>query len=184
MKTLRKLSSWFYDHATGRLVLFFLVLLLPFSAYIFPTMQKKMGQGEQADVLDIHFGFTSSEASEVLDKMGEQGRGIYQITELVVDSLYPILYTFFLIFLLSLLVKKVPFRDTRLSLLNLFPLLTTLFDFSENTGIVTLINQFPTLSPTTVLFTSLANMGKWGTAIITVLLILAGTFLFFKNRKK
>lgn len=183
MSTLHKFSTWFYRITNGWLILIFLFIQIGFNAFVFPASQTKMGKGVAVDVLDLQFGFSNSQAFGILDKMGVEGREIYKATELLVDGIYPIVYTLFLVFLLSLLLKKKMFTNKNWALINLFPLVILLFDYCENTGIISLINQFPTLSDATVSYASVSNMAKWGTFGVAIgLVIWGGISLLFKQR--
>lgn len=184
MNRLKNLSGWFYTTTSGRLVLIFLFLQIGINAFVFPAMQKMMGNGKEVDVLDLQFGISNSVAFEILDAMGEEGRGIYRYTELLVDGIYPIVYTLFLIFLMSIIFTKLKIQNQNWSLLNLFPLLTFMADYAENSGILTLIKQFPMLSDSTVAFTSIANQVKWASFLVSLVIILGSTIRILLNRSK
>lgn len=174
MKNLQALSSWFYQKANLVWMFLFMGLAALFNALILPAMADKLATVPPLAVLDLRFGFTPEEAWQLLDALGEAGRAQYQQMELTLDVIYPLIYTGFLVFLLSLLYRKTLRPDSPWRLLNLLPFVVLIADFVENAGIVQLIRRFPERADALAGWTSVANQVKWTMFMITIGVVLAG----------
>lgn len=169
---LKKLSNWIYERTHGGLVLLFLGLQMIYASIILPMFQPK----NNAELLDLQFGFDKATAYRILESYGEAGRADYLQLAMVWDVLFPIIYTISNVLLISFLVRKAFPENQKLRLLNLVPLISMLLDFTENFGNVQLTKEFPNLSDFWVDFASNAGMIKWvfsgiGIAITVALLI-------------
>ncbi|HMO40202.1 MAG TPA: hypothetical protein PKC76_02070 [Saprospiraceae bacterium] len=174
MKNLQAFSSWFYQKANLVWMFLFMGLAALFNALILPAMADKLATVPPLTVLDLRFGFTPEEAWQLLDALGEAGRAQYQQIELTLDVLYPLIYTGFLVFLLSLLYKKTLRPDSLWRLLNLLPFVVLIADFIENAGIVQLIRRFPERADAIAGWTSVANQVKWTMFMMTIGVVLVG----------
>jgi hypothetical protein len=180
MHTFAQLSRWFYRQATVLNVLLFLGLQLTFSALIFPNLQSRMGT--QLQPLDIRFGFTPQEAHDFLVALGPEGRQWYRWTELVADSIYPLVYGLFLILLISFLFERVFSEGSIWRRANLLPLLIVVADYTENAGILTLLNRFPAPADGVARLASTANILKWGFFPVVIILLMVGLGGLIYNR--
>ncbi|WP_247231771.1 hypothetical protein [Telluribacter sp. SYSU D00476] len=174
MHSYSQLSRWFYRRATLPAIGVFLVLLIVFRAWIFPSLQARMRLSTPLEQLDARIGFAANEAHEYLIALGEGGREVYWWTELVVDSLFPIVYTVSSILLISYLFDKAFAEGSIWRRLNLLPLLVMLADYLENTAILALLSSFPVQNGVLAQLASIANGLKWGLAPMIFILLLIG----------
>ena len=171
---LTSLSNFARRHASGRNVLIFFVLQMIISAVILPYMQGKFDPTNTLGVLDLKFGFTADEAYNLLTAYGEEGRKYYFFAEAVIDIIYPIIYTITNVLLLSYVFKRGFAASSFIQQLNIFPILATIGDFSENAGIITMLNAFPERADGASGFASSAGMFKWIAFGISIALFLTG----------
>ncbi len=157
-----------YKIATKRNLFIGLGFIVLVNAAVFPLVPKWFGVSISIDkILDIQFGFDKYFVLSSLSSMGEKGREVYLLSTLVIDSIYAIIYgvtyTIFFIFIA---------KDTSQKRIVFFPFLISLFDLLENTGIVSLILNYPNISEMLVVFTSFANRLKWIFALLTIVLVI------------
>lgn len=171
---LTSLSNLARRYASGRNVLIFFVLQMIISAVVLPYMQGKFDSANILGVLDLKFGFTPDEAYNMLSAYGEEGRKYYFFVEAVIDIIYPIIYTITNVLLLSYVFKRGFAANSFIQQLNIFPILTTIGDFAENGGIITLLSAFPERADSAASFASNAGMFKWVAFGICIALFLIG----------
>lgn len=136
--------------ASGKNVLWLLGLYLPFPAFIFPQLEKRMAQQATHTPivpLDLQFDYTPSTAYQTLYNMGEVGRKYYFWGEVTIDVLYPMIYGFLFSLIILWLFRKIGETKPTWQRLALVPLLAMGMDFLENIAIVSLIRIFPNQSP-------------------------------------
>ncbi len=166
----KKLSDFAYKKTKVSGILLFLGLFLILNLMIFPLFINQIGLDKK--ILDLSFGFSPEVAYSTLLSYGEQGRFIYSIMLLTADTVYPLVYSIFLVMGVSMNFKKA-FKSTNPILkLNIFPLLAGLFDFCENTGILIMLYNFPEKHHYLAWFASVSGMLKWTVIIVSLLLII------------
>ncbi len=133
---------------------------------------KIAASSHQASILDLQFAYSAETAySDFLDKYTIAARSYY-LQAVCVDLIYPIVYSFFLAFLLSFSLK-----NTKLQHLNILPFAAAFFDYFENAGIVTLLASYPERLLLIASLTSFFGAMKW-IAVFFTLLVLFGAFLW------
>lgn len=172
---LSRLSEWLYHQAKGFTVLIFVGLEVLFAGFLLPYMQLKMGDGSSAPKpLDLHFGFTAEEAHQFLNSLSANGRAAYLQVEAIVDIVYPLVYSTLFILAISYFFKRAFPSDFRYRILNLFPLITLLADFTENGGIISLLVSYPETNNVAASIANFGNYCKWISCIVVILLLLLG----------
>jgi hypothetical protein len=124
--------------------------------------------GAEAHLLDVRMGYSPAQAVELLGALGPQGRGLYGLTEVTLDLVFPFLYGGMIA---SLLVNLV--RGARVKYLLLLPLLTGLFDLLENATIAYLAWTFDGRESPLMWAASALTSAKNVLAILSVLAVLA-----------
>lgn len=89
-------------------------------------------------LLDMRLGYTPSDAYDLLDRLGQTGRGAYLRLLWTIDLLLPALFGFFL----SYAVRRGAFRAWRS-----IPLLAAACDYVENSAITILLLHYPLHEP-------------------------------------
>lgn len=127
-----------------------------------------------ANILDFEFGYTTDKALAMLTALGEQGRVFYLTKIIPIDFPFPLSYMLFYASWIALLAKRIAPRG-RIKYLLMVPFLATVFDWIENIGIISMLNNYPSLPGWAVVTASAAGILK---TICTIASIMAIAFLF------
>ena len=127
-----------------------------------------------SNMLDLELFYNKENVVENFSIMGPDGRSIYVLSSLLIDTVYPILY-------LSLFLGAY-FKLFRSSKVILFvPVTAFSFDILENLQITRLNLNFPNINEAHVYLSSMTTSLKWIAIAITVLVLIFG---IIKRRKK
>ena len=153
---------------------FIYVLMLTF------TIPKVMSDAQGLKLLDMMPGGYSAETVNTLfNTLGEKGRNAYLFMQLPLDMIYPFLFAISSSVLLAYFLNKLEKLEVRLFYLCFIPLLAGAFDYCENIGIITMLNNYPEnsdfLSKATSVFTVLKSSCTviYFIVLITILIVLA-----------
>lgn len=172
------LSTILQKSAKGRLVLLFLALDLLFVAFILPNTEARLKAASGGvGPIDLQFFYTPEKVYSMIDAYGATGRAFYRTFELTGDIIYPIIYTLFFSLLLTWLFRRGFAGDSRWQRLTVLPVGALLFDLLENSCIVTMLSIYPTTPTLLAWLATSFTMIKWSFAIVTLLLLLAGTVM-------
>ena len=127
-----------------------------------------------SNMLDLELFYSRENVIENFSTMGSDGRSIYVLSSLLLDTVYPILY---LSLFLGAYFKL--FRSSKSILL--VPITAFSFDILENLQITRLNLNFPNISETHVYLSSMTTSLKWAAIAITVSVLIYG---LIKRRKK
>ena len=127
-----------------------------------------------SNMLDLELYYGKENVVRNFNAIGPEGRSVYVLSSLLLDTLYPILYTSLI---LGAYVKL--FKSSGAILF--IPLIAFSFDILENVQITRLILNFPNVNETHVSLASMATSCKWTTILITILVLIYG---IIKKRKK
>ncbi len=118
------------------------------------------------NMLDLLFGFSSSDVQKTFEALGENGRTAYIYSSLILDTLFPILYVLLFI---SIILKL---NEPRVSFLCL-PFLAGIFDLGENISISLMMSYdvFSEISASQIFLASLLNQCKWSLCVCSVIFI-------------
>ena len=118
-------------------------------------------------MLDLELFYGKEDVVKNLDAIGPDGQNIYILSSLILDTLYPILYTSLFI---GAYVKL--YKSSQLILF--LPLTAFSFDILENLQITRLILNFPNINETHVYFSSMTTSFKWIAIVITISVLIYG----------
>ena len=127
-----------------------------------------------SNMLDLELFYNKENVVKNLSTMGPNGRSIYVLSSLLLDTVYPILY---LSLFLGAYFKL--FRSS--NAIMLVPIAAFSFDILENLQITRLNLNFPNISETHVYLSSMTTSLKWAAIAITVSVLIYG---IIKRRKK
>ncbi len=168
--------------ATLPILLVLAVLAALFYFVFFPALLARQPTLQQTGALDAHLSYTPQQAYQALEAYGPSGRAQYSRAILLLDIIFPVIYTLLLSLLIARgLVHAFP-ASPRIQLLALLPFAAVLFDWLENASILVLLASFPRrldgLAAAAGVFTSL----KWIILALSVLLA-AGSLIAARLRK-
>lgn len=127
------------------------------------------------NMLDLNFNYTSADVFKSFYQMGEKGRYINLYSTLIIDTIYPILYTSLI---LGAYVKL--YKDNKSILW--IPIIAFVLDIFENINIVYMNLNYLNLNETQVMIASTITSFKWITIIGVICLIIYGLIKYQKNK--
>ena len=127
-----------------------------------------------SNMLDLELFYSKEDVVRNFNELGPDGRSVYVLSSLILDTLYPILYTSLI---LGAYVKL--FKSSGVILF--IPLIAFCFDILENLQITRLILNFPNVNETHVFLASMSTSFKWIAILITISVLIYG---IIKKRKK
>ena len=180
---MKTLSHFFHNLSTGWVTLAALLVFTLFAVLVLPA-QTPDAATKAIGVPDLALYYTSQDLYCMADAYGEEGRVAYIQGHFTFDVIWPLVYTTFLICVLSWLTRRGFAEGSSWQYVNLLPLLAALFDFLENASTSLVMYRYPTrlsmLAALAGIFTTL----KWvfvGMSFLALLIALgAGAW----NRKK
>jgi hypothetical protein len=91
---------------------------------------------------------------------GEEGRRAYVLMRFTFDLIYPFVYLFFLVAIITKLLSFLP-KTSRFRCFNIIPLFAVLFDFAENILAAVVIGMYPQKIMLAASIAPYATMLKW-----------------------
>ncbi|MBI5351752.1 MAG: hypothetical protein HZB50_03855 [Chloroflexi bacterium] len=180
---LNKFSRKLKKFTTGWLIFVLFLLYGFFMGYIMPSIERSITEkSPNTKLLDLMLFYTPQTAFDMIARYGDVARSIYLNTEFSVDVAFPVVYSFFFSFVITLLVGlSFPNNDNLLKL-NLLPFGMLLFDLLENLGIISMLWVFPSTPAILAWLTMLLTMTKWLFAGVIALVIFASIAKFISRK--
>ena len=169
---MHSLVNFLEKYANKKTIFIGIVFVILFNVVFLPKFPKLFTDNEMPIeyILDLKFHYSSEMAYNIISELGNEGRKIYKLSEILIDIPYAIIYGFTYAFIVIILLKTN--KLYKLRYLSIIPLLISFFDILENTGIIIMISNYPEnleiIGNVTPFFTSL----KWIFAGITFLMII------------
>ena len=148
------------------------------------TIPKTMEFSNGMKLLDmIPTGYDWNYVNELFNTLGENGRKTYLTNQIPVDMIYPLLFGLTYSLLLAYFLKKLNKLKSPFTYLCLLPIIAGITDYLENIGIITMLNDYPDLTETTVNATNTFSVIKststsiFFISLIVILIILGIKFI-------
>ena len=165
--------------ASGRHVLIFLIL--SFAVYfvmLFHTIPSVQAYAPDIKIFDLSpSGYSYHYAIKLLSALGDEGRKQYLNTQLTLDFIYPALFSISSSLLLAWVFLKRYVKGSRIFYSCLVPICAGIFDYLENIQIVVMVVNFPDISNTQVVLSSVFTIAK---SALTTIFFLVLLFAFIK----
>ena len=159
-------------HASVKNVMILLLLVIAINI----VFSRVFADNPEISPLDLQFYYTSQEAYEILSRFDDKELQKYQLIELTLDMLYPLVYSLMFCFILILLYKNIKMA--------MLPFLTAIFDVFENLGIVILILNLPKQLDLLASITGVFTLLKWFSFIVVIIFTLAGILKWIAGIKR
>ena len=172
---------------TGKKVLLLFVLTnLIYAIMLIVTIPKTMAFSNGMKLLDMMpMGYDSEYINSLFEALGENGRQVYLYSQLPVDMIYPFLFGISYCLLIGYFLKKLNKSNSVFFYLCFLPIIAGIADYLENIGIITMLNDYPNLSQTSMDVTSIFSVVKsMTTTVFFVALIITLVMLGIKTMKK
>src|SRR5258706_1413983 len=168
---MRTLSTFLTRIAGWKSLLLLLVIYMVFVGYILRNTETNINElaGKQIGIIDLTFGFNPQKTLMMVAGYGDAARSYYARTEMTIDIAYPVVYTFLLGVILTLL-----YRESSYAWVSLIPFICLILDYLENINIVILLILFPQQSLAIATLCEIFKLMKWLTFGCVILLMIFG----------
>ena len=122
-----------------------------------------------ANMIDLNLSYGIQDVYDAFNAMGEEGRVINIYSTLILDTVYPILYV-------SLILGAYVRLFSKNGYILLIPVLTGLFDLSENIQLVIMNLSYSRIDESQVTLASLTTSLKWLFVALMILILVFGIF--------
>ena len=160
-----------------------LVISLVVHLFIFPILIYFMKAEHM--ILDLRFSYNESDVKLLFKELTEHNTlTLYKYTILLVDIIYPIIYTLLLMFIIEYLVKKNGIKNF-IKFIVFLPIPILFFDYLENYNTLNMMNSYlnnPNFHDHQAFFGSNFSSCKWIFVMINFTLI-AVLFIIPKTKK-
>ena len=129
----------------GKIILFLFTLTnIVYAIMLLITIPKVMQYSGGMKLLDmLPTGYDHDYVRAFLDTLGSQGRDIYLHIQLPVDMIYPGLFGISYSLMTAYFLNKLNKLDSYLFYFCFIPIFSGIFDYSENIGIIFMLNNYP-----------------------------------------
>lgn len=172
MIKLRKLIS---INLSGKKILLLFGITNAFYAIMLTvTIPKTMAFSNGMKLLDMMpLGYSVDYANSLFANLGEKGREVYLYNQIPVDLIYPFLFAISYCLIMAYFLKKINRLNSGFFSFSLLPLVAGISDYFENFGIIYMLLNFPDISQTPILATSVFSIIKsMSTTIYFIALII------------
>lgn|GEM_PF-6144257 len=137
-------------------------------------------------ILDVEFGYSTEKAFQILTLLGDRGRTFYISKIIPLDFLFIPIYMLFLFYWIGYFLQKINSDKEFLNLVLIFPVLTALFDLSENICTIIMLKQYPSINAAVCAIGSKMTLLKFAffdiSFSVIILLMVASIILHLKNK--
>jgi hypothetical protein len=182
----RKIVSFTIEQSNLKTWLIALTLYLLTGGVLMPYGASRISEaaGHPVGILDLQFSYDKERVIEILSDYSERARTLAAIFNATADSFYPVIYALLFIVTVSWIFKNVNGGRAYLKVLLVLPILIMLVDYMENSYIISLLNDFPKINDTNVLYGSLFTTTKWSLVFLQLGIILSGLILLIWQKAR
>lgn len=144
-----------------KVLLFFSLSTIVYLIMIFATIPKVMAFAGEMPLLDMMpMGYDLEYIRTLFDTLGKRGRAAYLYNQIPLDMVYPALFAIGYCLILGFFLNKLNKLKKPFVFLCLLPLVAGAMDYGENIGIISMLNDYPTISRNTATITSSFSLLK------------------------
>ncbi len=181
MKLLANLSAWCYRVVTLPVLLLALILFMLFIVIVLPSMAGRLAELTGAAVSpDTSFIYSAEDLYAMAEVYGETGRSYYVYQRFTFDLVWPAVYLFFYVAVITSLFRVLP-GGHLLRLANLLPFGGAMFDLLENFSAAFVMYRYPRLSHVAANLAPLFTFAKWVLIGASSAAIVVGIFIAIRK---
>ncbi len=137
------------------------------------TIPKVMGFSDGMKILDLMpTGYNAAYVNALMNALGENGRHAYLFIQIPFDMVYPLLFGISLCLIFAYFLKRLGKLEGSLFYICFLPLLSGLFDYGENIGIITILKSYPGNSNLLSQITNLFSVLKSSTTTVNFIILI------------
>ena len=186
-KTMNRISKILEKNILGKKILgLFILTNVVYLFMLTVTIPKIMGFSNGMKLLDMMpTGYDSEYINSLFEALGENGRQAYLYCQLPVDMIYPFLFGITYCLMIGYFLKKINKLSSAFYYLCFLPVIAGIADYLENLGIITMLNNYPDLSQTSMNATNYFSIVKsMSTTVFFLALIIILLVLGIKTMKE
>ncbi len=127
-----------------KVLLLFILTNILYAVMLTLTIPKVMSYSAGMQIMDMMpAGYNADYVNTLLKALGEKGRNAYLFEQIPVDMAYPLLFAVSWCLVLAYILNKLGKLHSKLIWLCFIPVFAGVFDYCENIGIITILNQYP-----------------------------------------
>ncbi len=158
---MKKLSRWLYKKVTNKVLILAVCVFSLFIAVVAPMAARYMDTvTEGAPSPDTSLIYSAQDLFDMAQDYGEEGRRAYVLMRFTFDLAFPAAYLFFLVAVLTKLLKYLP-QKSIFRYLNALPFIAVFFDLTENIMTAWTIGMYPQKMMFAANVAPIATMIKW-----------------------
>jgi hypothetical protein len=175
---LHRFSDRLRTVSTGWVALVALAIFVLFSALVLPG-QSTAAEGVAGDAgsPDMSFYYSPNDLYRMAEAYGEEGRRAYVRARFTFDLVWPLVYTAFLVTMISWVFGKAFASDSPWQRANLLPVLGAMFDYLENLSTSLVMLRYPESTAVVDGLAPLFTAAKWLSLSASFLLLAAGIMM-------
>ena len=165
-----RLSKFIYEKSSVKVMIIAIVVFLVFTATVMPIVAQYTARVVGESSPDTSLMYSASDLYEMAEAYGEDGRRVYITLRFTFDLVWPLIYMFFMVTVLSRLLIKFP-EKSLLRKLHFVPIIGGMFDFLENIAASIVLARYPLKTPLIAEMTPIVSLIKWGILGVGFMLI-------------
>lgn len=183
---MKRLVEFLKQRLAGKNVLgLFILTNVVYLVMLMITIPKTMGYSNDMKLLDMMpTGYDFEYVNKLFTALGIEGRDVYLTVQLPVDMFYPLLFGISYTLILAYFLNKLKKLSSPYLFLCLLPILAGVSDYLENIGIITMLNNFPDISRTSVGITNMFTLIKSISTSVYFLVLIIVLIVFGINALK
>lgn len=182
---MERISLWFRKISSAWVAIGCLIVFVLFTALALPAQAAQAeADSNGAPSPDTSFFYSADDLYASAEAFGEAGRSAYIRARWTFDVIWPIIYTVFLVTMISW-VFGLAFRpESKAQLLNLVPLAGMLFDYLENTAATIVMARYPAQAVFAASLATVFTPVKWLFVIGGFIILIVGLLMLIGQRAR
>jgi hypothetical protein len=172
-------NIWVLGSTTGLLLVTYNLIKLP------ELIARQLGYSGSQPMfaIDMQFNYSPGWVYSVLTNYGEEGRQVYGYLLVLLDFIFPLIYSLLLASGLSAILRRLLPEGSGWQKLSLLGLVPGMMDWLENLSILSLILNYPRQLWWLANLTNIFTLAKYGFVLLDILLIIGwGVVLMVRRR--
>jgi hypothetical protein len=186
---IKKLSTWISRISNGWVAGSALAIFVLFTILVLPGQASRAeADAAGAGSPDTSFYYTAADLYRMAQAYGAAGRKAYVQARFTFDLIWPLVYTLFLCTGISWLNRRAYGAESPWQIVNLVPVLGTLFDYLENLSTSLVMIRYPAETGVVAVLAGAFTLLKWlfvgGSMLLLLTGIVVGVWRWAKRERK
>ena len=182
---MKKLSKFIYSKSNLAACIILTIIMVMYASIIMGYQSDCIELSDGTSLLGLRFGYSYESVLDLFNSLSLSSLKCYSTLLKIWDNIFPFIYGSMYISWLSLIYKNYRFKNNRLRIINLYPLIPLALDLIENyfeNGMLTTFIRLNKVFHVNVKIASIITQFKWTFSTINYIIILVGIILLIKNK--